>query len=227
MKITLLLLFLFVTGNMMVKAQEYNDETEEVLHLLNVTPGEKLTKGELQKRLKLGRILQHVYQGDSLVFNPENEEAIKVLPCKYVEYTRRYFDLFNHLLETLTPVQREMMKGFWDEYDITNCVMHKFLEHDTRYWHLSISKSEVLEMGVTEVEYDSITSLIAGINAIHATLDTVYMPEKNDPTFLHTIFFPDYVMMGLDRGAGIIYKRFQRAFLIMIENYKKQLRKER
>ena len=51
MKITLLLLFLFIMGNMMMKAQEYSDKTEE----LNVTPGEKLTKAELQKRLKLGR----------------------------------------------------------------------------------------------------------------------------------------------------------------------------
>lgn len=42
-------------GNMMMKAQEYSDKTEEVFHLLNVTPGEKLTKAELQKRLKLGR----------------------------------------------------------------------------------------------------------------------------------------------------------------------------
>ena len=55
MKITLLLLFLFIMGNMMMKAQEYSDITEEVFHLLNVTPGEKLTKAELQKRLKLGR----------------------------------------------------------------------------------------------------------------------------------------------------------------------------
>lgn len=83
------------------------------------------------------------------------------------------------MLETLTPVQREMMKGFWDGYDITSCVMHKFLEHDTRYWQLSITKSEVLEIGVTDVEFDSITSLITGINAIHAMLDTVYMREKN------------------------------------------------
>ena len=217
-----LLLFLFVTGNMVVNAQEYSDKTADVLHLLNVTPGEKLTKTELQKRLKLGRILQHVYRGDSLVFNPENEEAMKALPSKYVEYTRRYFDLFNHLLETLSPVQREMMRGFWEGYDITSCIMHKFLEHDARYWYLSISKSEVLELGVTEIEYDSITSLIAGINAIHATLDTVYMPEKNDSRFLHPVFFPNHVMVGLDRGAGIIYRRFQEAFLIMVEEYKKQ-----
>lgn len=48
---------------MMMKAQEYSDKTEEVLHLFNVTPEEKLTKAELQKRLKLGRYYNTCIRG--------------------------------------------------------------------------------------------------------------------------------------------------------------------
>ena len=52
-----------------------NPEVEKVLRLLNIHRDEQLTRAELKERLRLGRILQHVFQGDTMVFNPEHPDA--------------------------------------------------------------------------------------------------------------------------------------------------------
>ena len=188
-----------------------NPEVEKVLRLLNIHRDEQLTRAELKERLRLGRILQHVFQGDTMVFNPEQAESIKLLPAEYVEYTKSYFRLMNDLLKSLDTHQRWMMGRFWQDYDITTPVMIGFLRHDTRLYRLSVTKEEVLEMMRNE-------------NNDNARVDTVYMPTSMYRDDVSSIFFPSDVIIGLDRGKGMIYRRFKNDFFAMIELFKKQFK---
>ena len=190
-----------------------NPEVEKVLRLLNILRDEQLTRAELKERLRLGRILQHVFQGDTMAFNLEQAEAIKLLPVEYVEYTKSYFRLMNDLLKSLDSHQRWMMGRFWQDYDITTPVMIGFLGHDTRFIHLSVSREEVLEIGVTEGEYDKIMKMMKDVNDVGARVDTVYMSTSMYREDVSSIFFPSDVIIGLDRGKGMIYRRFKNDFL--------------
>lgn len=190
-----------------------NPEVEKVLRLLNILRDEQLTRAELKERLRLGRILQHVFQGDTMAFNLEQAEAIKLLPVEYVEYTKSYFRLMNDLLKSLDSHQRWMMGRFWQDYDITTPVMIGFLRHDTRFIHLSVSREEVLEIGVTEGEYDKIMKMMKDVNDVGARVDTVYMSTSMYREDVSSIFFPSDVIIGLDRGKGMIYRRFKNDFL--------------
>ena len=190
-----------------------NPEVEKVLRLLNILRDEQLTRAELKERLRLGRILQHVFQGDTMACNLEQAEAIKLLPVEYVEYTKSYFRLMNDLLKSLDSHQRWMMGRFWQDYDITTPVMIGFLRHDTRFIHLSVSREEVLEIGVTEGEYDKIMKMMKDVNDVGARVDTVYMSTSMYREDVSSIFFPSDVIIGLDRGKGMIYRRFKNDFL--------------
>ena len=201
-----------------------NPEVEKVLRLLNIHRDEQLTRAELKERLRLGRILQHVFQGDTMVFNPEQAESIKLLPAEYVEYTKSYFRLMNDLLKSLDTHQRWMMGRFWQDYDITTPVMIGFLRHDTRLYRLSVTKEEVLEIGVTEREYEKIMEMMRNVNNVNARVDTVYMPTSMYRDDVSSIFFPSDVIIGLDRGKGMISRRFKNDFFAMIELFKKQFK---
>ena len=204
------------------RKMQQTSEAVKVLRLLNIHRDERLTRAELKERLQLIRILQHVYQGDSLVFNPNQAKAIKSLPQEYVEYTRRYFRLMNDLLKGLDAHQKCMMNDFWMDYDITTPVMIGFLQHDTRFYRLSVSKEEILSIGVTEKEYTKIEKMISDINKIHAQADTVYMPTNMYREDVSSVFFPSDVIYGLDRGNGLIYRKLKKSFLEMINAFKKQ-----
>lgn len=221
MKTLFLLLLMLVVECQFVYSQNSSIKSEKVLRLLNINRDEKLSVDELKERLRLGRILQHVYEGDTMVFNPKNAGAIKELPREYVEYTRAYFKLMNHLLKGLNPEQKKRMRGLWEGYDITTPVMLGFLQHDAKSFYLSVPKKEILNVGVTEKEYEKIVCMINEVNAIQAQADTIYWGKSMYREDVTSIFFPNDVIRGLDFD-GSLYKRFKESFLAMIRVFKKQ-----
>ena len=59
---------------------------------------------------------------------------------------------------------------------------------------------------------------------VNARVDTVYMPTSMYRDDVSSIFFPSDVIIGLDRGKGMIYRRFKNDFFAMIELFKKQFK---
>lgn len=207
----LLLLFLIATSARIGFAQEEPVKLCKPIRILCNIEGEVLTTNELKTRLKYNRILCPVYQGDTLVLNPQNTEAIKSLPVEYVEFTESYIQMMNSFLKNMNSQQKDIVKDFWTHYKVYTCVIMYYLHVKDKQFVLETTKKNLLKIGMTEEEYEEITNLAQSVNAINAKAENLIMDETIYKEGMTTVFFQHCYFKLLD-GESRLYHRLKRSF---------------
>ena len=226
MKKLILFISLFATVQV-VFAQQNNTVADIVIRVLCVIEGETLTKDELKTRLEYGQVLRPVFQGDTLVFNPENQEMIKTLPPLFVEFAESYFKIFNGLVKTFNAEEKTIVKNFFEAYKPYLTVITYYLKVKDKRFVLETTKENLLEIGVTEEDYDAIVDNIKKLNATLEESDNAIVDEKIYKEPVSTIFFPNCVfkMIGGDLRTYHRFKNstFKDFIYYFYEKYNKQI----
>lgn len=221
----LLLLFLTVTSAQIGFTQEKPVKLCDPIRILCNIEGEVLTTKELKTRLKYNRILRPIYQGDTLILNPGNAKAIKSLPVGYVEFTESYIRMMNCFLKNMNSQQKNIVKNFWTNYKIYTCVIMYYLHVRDKQFILETTKKNLLEIGMTEDEFDDTTNNFQSVNAINAQAENLIMDKTIYKDGMTTIFFQDCYFKLLD-GDNRLYNRLKKSFheLIITFQSKHQLK---
>lgn len=207
MKKLILFISLFATVQV-VFAQQNNTVAYKVIRVLCVIEGETLTKDELKTRLEYGRILRPVFQGDTMIFNPENRKKIETLPSPFVEFAESYFKIFNGLVKTFNAEEKMIVKNFFETYKPYMTVITYYLKVRDKRFVLESTKENLLEIGVTEEEYDEIVDSIQKVNATLEESANTIVDEKIYKEPVSTIFFPNCVFKAIG-GDFRTYYRFK------------------
>ena len=186
-------------------------QPSETIRLLNLFKGEELTKDQLKQRLYYGRILQPTLLGDSVIFKPENLEAIKALPIEYVELTESYFKLLNDFIRSLDAKQKTIIKNYISEYKIYICVIVYYLKVKNKKFVLETTKKNLIDIGMTESEYNEFVDQIQRSNEFNSKAINLIVDETIYKEPITTIFFPNCVIKLLD-GTSRMYNRFVESY---------------
>lgn len=214
----LLLLFLITTNAQLGFTQEEKVKLSRPTRILCTIEGEKLTTDELKTRLEYNRILRPVYQEDTLTLNPKNTKTIKSLPVEYVEFTEYYLRVMNSFLKNMNTKQKNIIKNLWTNYKIYTCVIIYYLHVKDKQFVMETTKENLLEIGMTEDEYNEMTNNFQSVNAMNAQAENLIIDERIYKDGMSTIFFQDCYFKLLD-GDNRLYNRLKKSFYELIRTF--------
>ncbi len=163
--------------------------------ILMYNPGEQLDINQQKERLRIGRILKPVIQGDSLSLNYTLADLQdKNIAPLYYEHTFDIIHLFNRYLSSIkNPNKQDIITFYNQNFSIEDAVLTSLIKTKSNLYYLDINQEDVMRIGINPEKFDQYQEMIRSNNAIITqNTNTIFLAPE-----ISSIFFPTGAMYML------------------------------